>query len=373
MRKKPTGSAVSTRLTRALPGPIDLHFHGALGVDFMSAREAQLEDLRQELGQRGLTGFCATTLSVEAAPLAETVSRLGPWIRKIHGRLDHETSGQRLGALPLGIHLEGPFLSPDARGAHPPGAIRPIHLAELDSLWELSRGTLKILTVAPETLSADDLRRLVLWCKIREIHLSLGHSRATETQARDAFDTGFSGITHAWNAMAFHHREPGPLGAALGRKDVSVELIVDQIHVHPTLLRWTEVLHQNAPLCWISDGAPAAGLRDGELTSFGPLTIHSLQGACRIVTPNGQDGGLAGGGLLLPDCFARQVELESTRTGTPPEPLISRFLPFVSRHPQKTLGITARSPLGRAISRRLVRWRIDPNSPSRISPAPQFL
>jgi len=375
--KNSTGSTVSTRLTRALPGPIDLHFHGALGVDFMTADEALLDELCHDLGQRALSGFCATTLSVEASPLAETVSRLGPWIRKIHDRLSEEKSARDQGALPLGIHLEGPFLSPEARGAHPPGAIRALHLAELDSLWELSRGTLKILTVAPETLSPDETRRLALWCKIRKIHLSLGHSRATETQARDALDAGFTGITHAWNAMPFHHREPGPLGAALGRKGVAVELIVDEVHVHPTVLRWTEALHQGAPLCWISDGAPAAGLPEGQPTAFGPLRIHSKDGACRIINPDGRDGGLAGGGLLLPDCFARQVTLEAARTGIQPERLITRFLPHVSRHPQKTLAIPAGSALGRALNRRRVRWRIGPAARrgqlAAISPIAQFL
>src|SRR5206468_2971357 len=103
--------------------------------------------------------------------------------------------------------------------------------------------TLKIITLAPEVLARDELEELVAWARKRKVLLSIGHTRATEAQARQAFDLGFGAVTHAWNAMTFHQREPGTLGAALGREDVSVELIVDQVHVSAKVVEWTRRLH----------------------------------------------------------------------------------------------------------------------------------
>src|SRR5687767_12026798 len=99
-------------------GLVDLHFHGAYGIDLMSATSADLEDLRHSLAKEGMAGFCATTLSTTAEDLESAVRRLGRWV------LSSRTRDQ--GALPLGIHLEGPFISSQACGAHPPGSIRPL-------------------------------------------------------------------------------------------------------------------------------------------------------------------------------------------------------------------------------------------------------
>src|SRR6185437_15636763 len=152
---------------------------------------------------------CATTLSTDPHELAQAVSRLGEWIHSERGSLSR---GGSVRAMPLGIHLEGPFINSSCCGAHPPSSIRSLDLKELEALWKLSQGTLKILTIAPETLSSKALTRLVDWANHRGISLSLGHSKATEKQAKSAFESGFRGVTHAWNALAFHQRSPGALG-----------------------------------------------------------------------------------------------------------------------------------------------------------------
>jgi N-acetylglucosamine-6-phosphate deacetylase len=208
-------------------------------------------------------------------------------------------------ALPLGLHLEGPFLSLQARGAHPSGAVRPLEKKELLELWEASRGTLKILTLAPEELTPSLMKWLVDWSRDRKkVILSAGHSRATTPQAQHAFDSGFTAVTHAWNAMAFHQREPGILGAALGRKGVHVELIGDGVHVSPEVVRWTCQLHKE--ICWVSDCTPAAATKRGTESSFGPLRVRQTQdGASRL-----EDGSLAGGGQLLPEALRAWVESE---------------------------------------------------------------
>lgn len=304
----------------------------------MSAPYSDLNALSQLLWKRGgVSGFCATTLSVTERPLRETVSRLGKWIE----------SAQAPGARPLGIHLEGPFISRQACGAHPPAAIRPIDFSELDGLWEASRGQLKILTVAPETLTSIQLKRLCSWARARQIVLSAGHSRATQDQALAAFDAGFAGVTHAWNALSFHHREPGVLGAALGRSDVYAELIIDQRHVSPTLIRWTLGLHPRS--AFVSDCVPAAATPTGTWHTFGDLRVRLKDGACEL-----PDGGLAGGGRLLAQSFCRWFKSEVTHLPQSSSRLLKRSLPHLTSIPLQAIGKRLRHAPGR------IRWSWTP-------------
>ncbi len=296
---------VKGKLLSRSPGLIDLHFHGAFGVDLMHAETSELERMAMGLYHAGLDGFCPTTLSTESGPLLSAVSRLGDWMA------DLPSGGRSEMALPLGIHLEGPFLNLSARGAHPPGAVRPFNPKELQALWDASRGHLKILTLAPEGLSPKVLQWLTHWSRDKKhVVLSAGHSRATTAQARQAFDSGFTAVTHAWNAMAFHQREAGILGAALGRKGVHVELIGDGAHVSPEVVRWTCQLHRE--ICWVSDCTPAAATKLGTEHRFGPLPVRlSGDGASRL-----PDGSLAGGGKLLPEALREWVETELRRAWT---------------------------------------------------------
>src|SRR3954471_14387376 len=129
------------------PGAIDLHFHGAYGIDLMTADERELDLLSASLwNDAGVAAFCPTTLSSPSRELAAAVHRLGSWIRR----------GRHPGARPLGIHLEGPFVHAEACGAHPPESLRPLSFEELDELWKASRETLKIITLAPELLVEED-------------------------------------------------------------------------------------------------------------------------------------------------------------------------------------------------------------------------
>ena len=259
----------------------------------MTSVPAQLDRLAVRLLQAGVAGFCPTTLSASRKALHEAVARLGSWICSTRERSDFQ------GARPLGIHLEGPYIAKGACGAHPARSVRRYDAKELGKLWEASRHTLKILTIAPEILTPAQLRGLAGWCKKRKIRLSLGHSRATQKQAAAAFQAGFTGLTHSWNAMPFHHRAPGPLGAALGKRGVYVELIPDGIHVDPAVIRWTRTLHPHG-VCFISDCVPS---------TFGGLRVVFKNGASRL--PSGE---LAGGGRPLAETFARWIETEAWTT-----------------------------------------------------------
>ncbi len=293
----------------------------------MTAQEAELDDLAEQLGMAGIAAFCPTTLSAPLPDLLKSVERLGRWMRS-----QESAAGK---ALPLGIHLEGPFIHPEACGAHPPGAIQVFRMKTLEKLWEASQGTLKILTVAPDRLKPTEILALARWCREKKVHLSAGHTRVTQAEATQAFDLGFRGVTHAWNAMGFHHRDPGLLGAAVGRKEVWIEQIIDQIHVDPTVIHWMTQLHSNG-LCFVSDCAPAAAARAGKWCGFGPnLQVRAKDGACYT-----KKGHLAGGGILLPQTYLNWLDFELKNHSVNYTELLRRSLPWVTEQPLKALRVS---------------------------------
>jgi N-acetylglucosamine-6-phosphate deacetylase len=325
-------------------GAVDIHFHGAFGIDLMSATPQDLDLLARRLKAQGVAAFCPTTLSVAWPKLLEAVRRLGQWTAA------RKKDPDPLAALPLGIHLEGPYISPGACGAHPPEGIRKLKLEELDQLWTESAHQLKILTVAPELIPSHELRKLVAWARKRRVTLSAGHSRATQSQAKSAFDLGFSSLTHAWNAVGFHQRTPGVMGAALGRKDVHLELILDQVHVSPAVMRWTQAIHGPA-VCFVSDCVPAGATQDGASYPFGHLRVRLKDGACRL-----PGGALAGGGQLLPQAFKKWVRNEAAHSGISVARILKRDLPSLHAMPLRSIGLRAeRLNLGK------VEWEITPS------------
>jgi len=328
------------------PGFIDLHFHGAFGIDLMRASPEDLQTLSEKLPGHGISAFCPTTLSTDAQTLREVCQRLGEWIK-------NSAKKSAKGALPLGIHLEGPFINPKASGAHPPDILRPATQTELDDLWEVSQHSLKIITLAPEIHEPSFLKTLATWARKRKIILSLGHSCATKDQAREAFKLGFRNVTHAWNALSFHHRNPGALSAAFGQKSVFLEIIPDQIHVAPEVIEWTQKLHGHDQICFVSDCIPVAGLSEKDMTArpttFGPLDITRSEGAGRIRTGKNA-GALAGGGNLLPEMM--RLWLEKTKPVQ-----IARELKQAYDSAQNSLGLS--KSLRTDIARRVrISWKI---------------
>lgn len=299
---------VKTKLIGQTSRLIDLHFHGALGVDLMHEKSLdRLKDFSAELAKSGMQAICPTTLSAPIDELIPVVETLGSWIR---------SSAHQPGCRAVGIHLEGPFLSPDARGAHPERAITAFSPEKLLKLWDASRRTLKILTLAPETLSDADQKWLGAWASKNRVRLSMGHTRCTAAQAESAVRAGFSGITHLWNAHSYHHRDPGLFQALQPGSSMIAELIPDGAHVAPY---WRDHFLKHFPkqIALVSDATPAAGLPEGPFTSFGPLKVQVREGASRT-----GDGGLAGGGYLLPEMVARLLS-EKSRERAPAQDLIA--------------------------------------------------
>ena len=343
------------------PGFVDLHFHGAFGIDLMSATDDQLSELSQRLREHGLGAYVPTTLSTDAVTLQNTIQNLGDFIQRFR-------KDKMKGAIPLGIHLEGPFINPKAAGAHPPGILRPATLDELESLWKVSQKSLKIITLAPEIHDAKELRTMVSWARKKKIRLSVGHSAASTDQATQALDQGFTSVTHAWNAMPFHHRAPGVLGAALGRKGVYLEIIADGVHVDDRLTYQTCDLHENGggTVCMVSDCAPAAGLPFGKPCAFGDLTVAATAQGCLVVDPATQKlGGLAGSSLLLPQAFERWFSAREFSSEAEMKAQLSHDLEKAWRNPLEAIGESLQARQVRATVR--LEWTFLESSSSKKS------
>lgn len=231
------------------PGFVDLHVHTLDGVGTIG--DPDVPGLSVALAARGVTSFLATTV---AAPVPSLVPFLTPL----------ETQGARC----LGAHLEGPWLSPTHAGAQPPAALCPPSLPDLQTL--LDAGPPRLITLAPELPGALEV---VARAAAAGVVVSLGHTGATYEQARTAFAAGASHLTHCFNAMApLHHREPGVIGATLDDPRVTVEVIADGVHVHPSAVRLLWRAAGPERVCLVSDavdvslpGSAAAELDDGTL------------------------------------------------------------------------------------------------------------
>lgn len=264
------------------PGFVDIHVHGGGGTDASEGVDAVPDLLRAHRAH----GTTRTVLSLVSAPVDELVAALRALAPVV-----------RADAALLGIHLEGPFLSPDARGAHDPRALTAPTPQAVGALLAAARGTLAQITIAPELPGAPEAIRAFVDAGVR---VAVGHTTADLDTAGAAFDAGASLLTHTFNAMpGLAHRAPGPVGAALVRPGVTVELIADGLHVHPILVA---ALFRLAPgrVALVTDAMAAAGSGDGEYR-LGPLDVVVRDGAARLA-----GGSLAGSTLTL-DAAIRTV------------------------------------------------------------------
>lgn len=259
----------------AVPGFIDLQVNGFGGVDFLEADAQGYRRAGEALLETGVTGYLPTLITTPEDELVAAMKEI-PIVAE----------GPRI----LGIHLEGPFLSPRRLGAHPPSARRDPDEALLLRL--LAAGPVRIVTLAPELPGAD---ALIARLQALGVTVSCGHSDATSEQANAAFDAGVRTVTHLFNAMRpFEHREPGIAGAALARDDVIVQVIADGVHLaHDTVkLVWHAAAGRVA---LVTDAMSAAGVPDGAY-SLGGVDVVARDGAVRL--PNGV---LAGSVLTMID------------------------------------------------------------------------
>lgn len=245
----------------------DLHIHGVSGIDFMAAAEGDMLRACAQLGRRGIGVFAPTLLTDHPDRLMEACARWGDFIASLmagHLRLP------RRSALPLGLHLEGPFLSPHMAGAHKPEFLESPSQRLFDDFNAAAQGTIAIVTLAPELKGALPLIRHMVKQGVR---VQLGHSPAPWKDVEKGLQAGASGLTHAFNAMRFHHRDPGLLGALLSHGKCTAELITDGVHVAPPVALWLNSSFLGR-IYGVSDGCAAMGSKAGQSLSLGSLKLE---------------------------------------------------------------------------------------------------
>ena len=268
------------------PAFLDIHIHGAAGHDVMEATPEALKTIGSFLAARGTGNYLATTVT---APMDAT-------LRSLSGLAKLLTNPAPQGiAVPIGIHLEGPFLSHIRRGAHPPAYLLDPDIAVFDRMFEAAEGHVKLMTLAPELPGAVEL---AAHATARGVRVSLGHSDATAAQARAGIAAGAASATHTYNAMRpLDHREPGILGIVLTSDSLFAELICDGIHNTPEMVNiwWRCKGPERAIL--VTDAMSATGMPDG-VYQLGGMDVNVAHGRATIA---GLANGVLAGSLLTLD------------------------------------------------------------------------
>lgn len=270
------------------PGFVDIHMHGGAGLDVMRATAAELPQLNRFLTKHGVTSYFPTTV---AAPLDQTCVALERMADAIEASQDSSASnGGGVQARPLGIHLEGPFLSHKRRGVHPPEFLVEPTLEIFERLWEAARGHVRMITIAPELPGALEV---IAEAARRNVCVSIGHSDATLGAARAGVRAGARHATHTFNAMRpLDHRDPGILGEVLVNRQLTADIIADGIHLAPEVVQLFLQAKGLERSVLITDATAAAGMPDGTY-QLGPIQVEVKDGKCTM------DGKLAGSVLTM--------------------------------------------------------------------------
>jgi len=302
-----------------IPGLIDTHVHGAGGCDVMDGTPESLQTLAEALLKEGTTAFLPTTMSCSSGQLKRVLQNVVDF-----------NGGHLQGSEILGLHLEGPFLAKEFRGAQ-----------AADTIWDEGKAgsaqfladllcefpdLVKILTFAPERRDGQELAEV---CLAHGVIPSAGHTAANFAQMEQAVQWGVRHITHAFNAMpGIHHRNPGLLTKALLEETITLEIIADGVHIHPAMLELALKNKSTERVCLISDGTRAVGMPEGEYELGGQKTFVR-QGMARL-----SDGTIAGSAYPL-----RQGLKMLVQTLQVPLPMA---VSYVTSNPAKLLEIDHR-------------------------------
>jgi N-acetylglucosamine-6-phosphate deacetylase len=290
-----TATAVDLADAILAPGFVDIHMHGGAGFDVMRASPAQLQRLHKFLATHGVTGYFPTTVAAPLDPTCLALERLADAIEA--GQVPQTTNDDAAQARPLGIHLEGPFLSHKRRGVHPPENLLEPTLEIFDRLWQAARGHVRMMTIAPELPGALEV---ISEAARRNVCVSIGHSDAVLEAARAGARAGARHATHTFNAMRpLDHRDPGILGEVLTDQNLTADIVVDGIHVAPEVVQLFLKAKGVEGAVLITDATAAVGMPDGSY-QLGPMQVEVKDGKCTI------DGKLAGSVLTM-DSAVRNV------------------------------------------------------------------
>jgi N-acetylglucosamine-6-phosphate deacetylase len=305
------------------PGFVDIHIHGGAGHDVMNGDKEGADRLELQLASHGVTSYFPTTVT---APIDQTLAAL----ERLAIRIEQaEAAGGNHGqAQPLGIHLEGPFISHIRRGVHPPAYLQRPSVDLFERFWQAARGRIKFLTIAPELEGAKEV---IGEATSRCVCVSLGHSNADLNATRAAVAAGARHATHGFNAMRpLDHREPGIIGAMLTDGRMTADIIADGVHLNPTIVElFLKAKGANAAVL-ITDATAATGMPDGRYR-LGTMEVEVKDGRCIA------DGRLAGSVLTMDRAVRNVVQFAHWD--------LPLALGLASANPARVAGINNRGKL----------------------------
>lgn len=319
-------------------GGVDLQINGALGLAFtdLQAQDSELlQKICQFLWQQGVDNFVPTLVTTSVENIKRVLGILSDFINS-------QKSAPQSTAQILGVHLEGPFLNPEKRGAHPADYLLPLTIDNLKHILGEYSHIVKIVTLAPEL---DPTEQAIPYLNNLGITVSLGHSLATAAQAERAFELGASMVTHAFNAMpSLHHREPGLLGAALINPDIKCGLIADGQHICPTMIQvLLQASNYEQGLFLVSDALAPCGLPDG-IYPWDTRQITVTNGTARLA-----DNTLSGTTLPLFTGVQNLVKWGICE--------VESAIALATDSPRKAIDIS--SGIENAVASQLIRWHFN--------------
>lgn len=275
---------------QVIPGAIDIHIHGASNSDAMDATHDALSTMAKTLPKEGTTSFLATTMTQSTQAIESALLNAGKYI---------ENQTQENAEI-VGIHLEGPFISPARKGAQPEDYIVDPDVTLFKRWQEMAENQIKLVTLAPEQPNGLDLAAHL---RGTGVVASIGHSDATYDQIDEAIQAGTTHVTHLYNGMrGLHHREPGVLGAAYLRDELYVELIADGIHCRPEMIKLAYNQITSERMILITDSLRAKWLEKGTYDLGGqPVNVDETKATL-------SDGTLAGSILKMNDAIKNTME-----------------------------------------------------------------
>lgn len=296
----------------AIPGLIDLHFHGCMGDDFCDGTKEAIERIAAYEASIGVTAIAPATMTL---PVEELVD-----ILKVAAEYKQEATK---GADLIGINMEGPFISPAKKGAQDERNIIPCDAEVCRRFLDASEGLVKFVGIAPE----ESRSSIAFIEQMKEkVNISLAHTNADYDTAKAAFDAGANHAVHLYNAMpVFTHRAPGVVGAVADCEHVMAEIICDGVHIHPAAVRATFRMMGEERMILVSDSMRATGMPDGQYT-LGGLDVNVVGNRATLVS----DGALAGSATNLMDCMRTAVK----KMGIPFETAVA----CATMNPAKSLG-----------------------------------
>lgn len=275
-----------------IPGLVDIHFHGCAGHDFSDGTPEALQAIGAYELKNGITSICPASMTLAEETLANVCENAYAYYTKPETDKPEES---RL----CGIHLEGPFISMEKKGAQNPAYVKSPDIAMFNRLQDAAHGLVKLITIAPETEGAEEFIKELS----SKVHISVGHTCSDYDTAYKAFALGADHVTHFFNAMpAFTHRAPGVFGAAFDQKHVMPEMICDGVHINPSAVRVVFTLFGKERMIMISDSMMATGMEDGDYSLGGlPVKVHGNLATLA-------DGTIAGSATNLMDCVRTVVK-----------------------------------------------------------------